>query len=110
MCKQPHHRKTREKTSREKQKEKRCKLIKQHIEKMSMDDPESADDINLQNGHTEQHFHMDFGFVRGAGFRIKQEDKPTITSIDGFNSYLIIVDRVTRYIWVFLTTSSSEQP
>ena len=98
MCKQPHHRTKREKTSREKQKELRGKLIEQHIEKMSIDDPESTDDSNLQNGHPGQHFHMDFGFVRGTGFRIKQEDKPTITSIDGFNSYLIIVDRVTRYI------------
>ena len=26
-----------------------------------------------------------------------------MTSIDGYNSYLIIVDRVTRYMWLFLT-------
>ena len=27
----------------------------------------------------------------------KARNSPTITSIDGFNSYLVIVDRVTRY-------------
>ena len=35
------------------------------------------------------------------------EDKLTITSIDGYNSYLIIVDQVSRYIWIFLTASKS---
>ena len=50
---------------------------------------------------------MDFGFVRGTGYIIKREDNSTITSIDGYNSYLIIVDRVTRYIWIFLTKSKS---
>ena len=62
------------------------------------------DGINGEPGHI---FHMDFGLVRGSTYRIKQEHGLTTTSIDGFNSYLIIVDRVTRYIWVFLTTSKS---
>ena len=48
-------------------------------------------------GNPGQHFHMDFGFVRGSGYKVKGEDGPTITSIDGYNSYLIIIDRVTRY-------------
>ena len=50
---------------------------------------------------------MDFCFVCRSDYCIKQEHGPTLTSIDGFNSYLIIVDRVTRYIWVFLTTSKA---
>ena len=54
-----------------------------------------------------QHFHMDFGFVRGSGYRLKTDDNKTVTSIDGYNSYLIIVDRVTRYMWTFLTSSKS---
>ncbi len=74
---------------------------------MSMDDPEATDDTEMIKGHAGQHFHMDFGFVRGSGYSIKQENKPTVTSIDGFSSYLIIVDRITRYLWVFLTTSKS---
>lgn len=55
--------------------------------------------------HPGQHLHMDFGFVRGTAFRDKDEQGRTITSIDGFRSYLIIVDRATRYKWVFLTTT-----
>ena len=51
---------------------------------------------------------MDFGFVRGTNFTLKQEDGPTITSKDGYNSYLIIVDRATRYTWIFLT--KTKQP
>ena len=45
--------------------------------------------------------------MRGSGYRIKSETTYTITSIDGFNSYLIIVDRVSRYVWIFLTTSKT---
>ena len=52
---------------------------------------------------------MDFGFVRGSSYTIKQEDGPTITSKEGYNSYLLIIDRATRYMWVFLT-SSKEPP
>ena len=48
---------------------------------------------------------MDFGFVQGSTYTIKQEDGPTITSKDGYNSYLVIVDRSTRYTWIFLTKS-----
>ena len=51
--------------------------------------PEDTDTIEGEAG---QHFHMDFGFVRGSEYRVKQEHGPTLTSIDGFNSYLIIVD------------------
>ena len=32
---------------------------------------------------------------------------PGLTSNVGFNSYLIIDDRVTRYTWIFLTTSKA---
>ena len=52
-----------------------------------------------------QHLHMDFGFVRGSAFSKKDELGRTITSLDGFRSYLIIVDRATRYKWLFLTTT-----
>ena len=52
-----------------------------------------------------QHLHMDFGFVRGSKFVKKDEQGRTITSLDGFRAYLIIVDRATRYKWIFLTTT-----
>jgi len=52
-----------------------------------------------------QHFHVDFGFMKGSGYCKKDEEGHTITSIDGFCSYSLIIDRKTRYIWVFLTKS-----
>lgn len=52
-----------------------------------------------------QHFHVDFGFMKGSGYCKQDEEGRTITSIDGFQSYLLIIDRKTRYIWVFLTKS-----
>ena len=67
--------------------------------------PDEIDDIFIPDALPGQHFHMDFGFVRGSTYTIKQEDGPTITSKDGYNSYLLIIDRATRYMWVFLTTS-----
>ena len=67
--------------------------------------PDEIDDIFISDALPGQHFHMDFGFVRGSTYTIKQEDGPTITSKDGYNSYLLIIDRATRYMWVFLTTS-----
>ena len=48
---------------------------------------------------------MDFGFIRGSQYTIKTEEGPTITSKDGYNSYLLIIDRATRYTWVFLSKS-----
>ena len=53
------------------------------------------------------HFHMGFGFVRGSDYSVKKESGPIMTSIDGFNSYLVIIDQVTRYLWIFLTTSKN---
>ena len=53
--------------------------------------------------HPGQHLHADFGFVRGSAFSRIDEKGRTFTSRDGFRSYLIIVDRATRYKWVFLT-------
>ena len=52
---------------------------------------------------------MNFGFVRESSYTIKQEDDPTITSKDRYNSYLNIIGRATRYMWVFLT-SNKEPP
>jgi len=49
------------------------------------------------------HFHMDMGFVRGSKYRTKDEDGQMVTSLDGYNSYLLIIDRATRYMWVFLS-------
>ena len=42
-----------------------------------------------------QMFHMDFGFVRGSSFQSTNEKGKIVTSRDGYNSYLIIVDSYT---------------
>ena len=53
-----------------------------------------------------QRFHADFGFVRGPDFHKFDKKRNTfVTSIDKFNSYLLIIDAHTRYTWVFLTSS-----
>ena len=69
---------------------------------------EIQDDIYMPNTLPGQHFHMDYGFVRGSDFKETQNGQ-TITSIDGFNSYLLIIDRATRYTWIFLQ-STKEPP
>ena len=66
------------------------------------------DDIVMPNALPGQHFHMDFGFVKGVNYSRKDKEGKTVTSIDGKNSYLLIVDRATRFIWVYL--SASKQP
>ena len=59
-----------------------------------------------------QKFHIDFGFVRSlddSKDKVSKNKHNFTTSIDGFNSYVIIVDAFTRYTWTFLT-SSKEPP
>jgi hypothetical protein len=65
----------------------------------------SETERNLENG---QEFSMDFGFMRGSGFASKDLEGRTITSIDGYRSYLLIICRKSRYLWVFLT--KTKQP
>jgi deoxyuridine 5'-triphosphate nucleotidohydrolase len=66
------------------------------------------DDLHLPNVNPGQHFHVDFGFVRGSEFKSVTEEGKTITSIDRKNSYLLIVDRKTRYMWIH--NSDSKEP
>ena len=68
------------------------------------------DSVYLQDAMPGQHFHVDFGFVRGSDFKIptKKGEGPTITSIDRKNSYCLIIDRATRYIWVHI--SNTKEP
>jgi deoxyuridine 5'-triphosphate nucleotidohydrolase len=77
-------------------------VIEEHLEPF-------LDDIHLPDANPGQHFHIDFGFVRGSEFREKNEiTGKTVTSIDQKNSYLLIVDRKTRYMWIY--NSSSKEP
>ena len=65
---------------------------------------ETIPDKDLRPG---QMFQMDYGFVRGSGYSTKDEDGRRITSLDGMNCYLIIIDRKTRRTWVFLQKSKT---
>ena len=87
-------------------KQRRRQMKKQGVNSVDHEediDPDSLDDI--VPGEPGQHFHMDFGFVRGTKFKTTDAEGRTITSIDGKNSYLIIVDRCTRFTWIFLSVS-----
>ena len=77
--------------------------------KLIHDQPSNTEFDTPVVGVAGQHFHNDFSFVRGSGYRLKIDDNKTVTSIDGYNSYLIIVGRVTRYMWTFLTSSNHLQ-
>jgi hypothetical protein len=51
---------------------------------------------------------MDFGFLRASTLDYSRPDKNidrVISSFDGYNSYLLVVDEFTKYIWVFLCVS-----
>lgn len=74
---------------------------------ISGDNPGYVEHDELNWEEVGEHFHIDVGFVWRPGCKIKQENVPTVTSIDKYNSYLIIVDRITGYLWLFLTTSKS---
>ena len=54
-----------------------------------------------------QHFSIDYGFMKGTGYCPKDEEGRTITSIDGYRSYCLIVDRQSRYTWIFLTKTKT---
>lgn len=96
-----------ERTSKHKSRNHTILVEESTLPSPSEDDPFFIDDPEIAASSAGQHFHMDFGFVRGSKYVVKSENNPSITSIDGYNSYLIIVDRVTRYIWIFLTISKA---
>jgi hypothetical protein len=59
-----------------------------------------------------QRFYMDFGFIRASAADLSQPkstDDRVVESFDGFNSYLLVVDEVSKYSWIFLT-KSKEHP
>ena len=80
----------------------KTKITKQHKIKSAPNNiPMAAltdivhDNLYTANAVPYQFFHVDFDFVREFNYTIKQEDGPTITNTDGYNSYLIVVDRAT---------------
>ena len=65
------------------------------------------DELHLPDAEPGQHFHADFGFVRGSEFKLELDSGKTITSVDGKNSYLLIADRATRMIWTYCSNSKA---
>jgi len=45
--------------------------------------------------------------MKGSGYTQTDKEGHTITSIDGYRAYLIIVDHHSRFTWVFLTKSKA---
>jgi hypothetical protein len=50
-----------------------------------------------------QHLHIDFGYVCGSDWSKRDNDGKLVTSINGYRSYCLIIDRHSRYIWIVLT-------
>ncbi len=66
------------------------------------------DELHMPEAEPGQHFHIDHGFVRGSEYKDVDKAGNTITSIDGKRSYCLIVDRATRYMWVY--TAATKDP
>ena len=58
-----------------------------------------------------ERFHMDFGFIKAKDIAADKIERgePTnlVTPYDGYNLYLLIMDKATRYIWVFLSANKA---
>ena len=54
-----------------------------------------------------QHLHIDYGFVRGSDWHKEDNDSKLVTSVDKYRSYLLVIDRCTQFIWIYLTKSKS---
>lgn len=55
-----------------------------------------------------QQFYMNFGFIRAPNddfSRPNIKKDRVVESFDGYNSYLLVVDKVSKYSWIFLTKS-----
>ena len=50
---------------------------------------------------------MDFGFIKALNTDSTEKVHKLIKSYDGYNFYLLIIDKKTRYIWIFLSESKT---
>ena len=83
------------------------KFKKSHIGKTKSYVKDGGDINNDDSIGIGQHLHMDFGFVRGSEWSKKDNDGKLVTSIDNFRSYLLVINKASRYIWIFLTKTKS---
>jgi hypothetical protein len=71
---------------------------------------QAAQRLAVRTQERQRHFYMDFGFMRASTLDYSCRDKAkdwVVFSYDGFSSYLLIVDKASCYVWVFLTDSKS---
>ena len=90
-----------------------CKFRNRHIPRIP---PTSTQTVTLINDTTStnidhtsigQHLHMDYGFVRGSDWSAKDNDGKLVTSVDKYRAYLLVIDKTSRYIWIYLTRTKS---
>ena len=77
-----------------------AKFRKRHIGPTKMSRTQVSPTTKSEVG---QHLHIDFGFVRGSDYAVKDEKGRLMTSIDGFRSYCLVIDRASRHISIILT-------
>ena len=75
--------------------------IKSKMQKASKDHCNPVPKKTTASG---QRFYMDYGFIKGEE---KAGKRKIVTSRDGYNCYLIIVDEFTRYMWIMLAKDKS---
>ena len=74
--------------------------IKDHVKK---EKAKESTTTKSDKGKVGQHLHMDFGFVRGSDWSKKLNDGKLVTSVDKYRCYLLVIDKASRYIWIYLT-------
>ena len=79
-----------------------AKFRKQHIGPKKRSTPKVPSlDSTFEVG---QHLHADFGFVRGKDWsRRTENDNKLVTSMDNYRGYCLVIDRKSRYVWIFLS-------
>ena len=81
-----------------------CKFHDKHISRLPK--PQANDVIivldttktdNISNSKSiGPYLHMDFGFVRGSDWSLKDNGGNLVTSTDKFRAYLLVIDNTTR--------------
>ena len=95
-----------------------CKFRNRHIARLPHEQPSICTSIpsnNIDDNTTKltqdvsigQHLHMDYSFVRGSDWSAKTNDGKLVTSIYKHRAYLLIIDKHSRYIWIYLTRDKS---
>lgn len=96
-----------------------CKFRNRHISRLPDTQPsintsisqptKNQNDIpsSFDNVNPGQHLHMDYGFVCGSDWSAKTNDGKLVTSIDKYRAHLLVIDKSTRYIWIYLTRNKT---